>query len=168
MEPMRGVTNTLIRSSFVITILAAIAIAAPQKQTLTGTITDSMCPKADHSQMRMGPSDAGCTLACVDAHGAAFVLYDGNNTYTLSDQTTARKFASQKVKVSGIVDASTKMIQVESITDKNLDSLTAAYLAVVIIFFVYAFTLARRVTRLHGEIARLKSLWFLMTLLCCR
>ena len=157
-EPMRFVTSAVVRSTFVVTILATMAIAAPQKQTLTGTITDSMCPKADHSQMRMGPSDAACTLACVDAHGAMFVLYDANNTYTLSDQTTARKFAGQKVRVSGLVDASTKMIQVESITDKNWDSLTAAYLAVVIIFFAYLFTIARRVTQLQGEIVRLKSL----------
>ena len=158
MKPMRFVTSAVVHVSFALSILAMAAIAAPQKQTFTGAITDSICTKADHSQMRMGPSDAACTLACVDAHGAMFVLYDGNNTYTLSDQTTARKFAGQKVKVSGIVDASTKMIQVESITDKNLDSLTAAYLAVVIIFFVYAFTVARRVTRLQGEIVRLKSL----------
>jgi hypothetical protein len=90
MKPMRGLTSTVIRSSFVVTILAKMAIAAPQKQTFTGTITDSICTKADHSQMRMGPSDAACTLACVDAHGAMFVLYDGNNSaYILSDQTTA-------------------------------------------------------------------------------
>jgi hypothetical protein len=150
--------TAVVRSGFALTMLA-MAIAAPQKQTFTGTITDDMCPKADHSQMRMGPSDAACTLACVDAHGAMFVLYDGKNSaYTLSDQTTARKFAGQKVNVVGTVDASTNVIQVVSITDKNLDSLTAAYLAVVIIFFVYAFTVARRVTRLQGEIVRLKSL----------
>jgi CcmD family protein len=158
MKPMRFVMSA-VGGSFALTILAMTAIAAPQRQTFTGTITDSICAKADHSQMRMGPSDAACTLACVDAHGAMFVLYDGNNnTYTLSDQTTPRKFAGQKVNVSGIVDASTKIIQVESITDKNLDSLTAAYLAVVIIFFVYLFTIGRRVTRLQGEIVRLKSL----------
>jgi len=156
---MRFVTSAVIRSSLVIIILAMAAIAAPQRQTFTGTITDSICTKADHSQMRMGPSDAACTLACVDAHGAMFVLYDGNNnTYTLSDQTTARKFAGQKVNVVGTLDASTNIIQVVSITDKNLNSLTAAYLAVVIIFFVYAFTVARRVTRLQTEIVRLKSL----------
>jgi hypothetical protein len=158
MEPMRGVTSTLIRSSFVVIILATMAIAAPQKQTFTGTITDSICTKADHSQMRMGPSDAACTLACVDAHGAMFVLYDvNNNTYTLSDQTTARKFAGQKVKVFGTVDTSTKMIQVESITDKNLNSLAAAYMAVFAIFFVYYFTVARRVDRLQDEITRITN-----------
>jgi hypothetical protein len=62
------------------------------------------------------------------------------------------------VNVVGTVDASTNIIQVVSITDKNLDSLTAAYLAVVIIFFIYGFTVARRVTRLQAEIVRLKSL----------
>jgi hypothetical protein len=106
----------------------------------------------------MGPSDAACTLACVDAHGAMFVLYDvNNNTYTLSDQTTARKFAGQKVKVFGTVDTSTKMIQVESITDKNLNSLAAAYMAVFAIFFVYYFTVARRVDRLQDEITRITN-----------
>jgi CcmD family protein len=158
MKPMRFVTSAVVHSSFALAILAMAAIAAPQKQTFTGTITDDMCPKADHSQMRMGPSDAACTLACVDDHGAMFVLYDGkNSTYTLNDQTTARKFAGQKVNVVGTLDAGTNVIQVASITDKNLDSLTAAYLAVVIIFFVYLFTIGRRVTRLQGEIVRLKS-----------
>jgi CcmD family protein len=158
MKPMRFVTSAVVHSNFALTILAMAAIAAPQKQTFTGTITDSICAKADHSQMRMGPSDAACTLACVDAHGAMFALYDGkNSTYTLSDQTTARKFAGQKVNVVGTLDASTNIIQVVSISDKNLDSLTAAYLAVVIIFFVYLFTIARRVTRLQGEIVHLKS-----------
>ena len=40
---------------------------------------------------------------------------------------------------------------------KNLDSLVAAYLAVWEIFFVYHFTVARRVARLRDEIARLKE-----------
>ena len=40
---------------------------------------------------------------------------------------------------------------------KNLDSLMAAYLAVWAIFFVYHYTVARRVARLQDEIARLKQ-----------
>src|SRR5207245_1939909 len=40
---------------------------------------------------------------------------------------------------------------------KNLGSLMAAYLAVWAIFFVYHFTVARRVARLQDEIARLKQ-----------
>ncbi len=52
-------------------LLAVAALsAAPATQTFTGTITDNMCAKAGHSQMRMGPTDAECTVACVGAHGA--------------------------------------------------------------------------------------------------
>ena len=40
---------------------------------------------------------------------------------------------------------------------KNLGSLMAAYLAVWAIFFVYHFTVPRRVARLQDEIARLKQ-----------
>lgn len=90
--------------------------AAPAKQTFTGTITDDMCAKTGHSQMQMGPTDAACTIACIDAHGATYVLYDGKNVYTLSDQRTPEKFAGQKVKVIGTLDAKTKTIQVDSIT----------------------------------------------------
>jgi hypothetical protein len=40
---------------------------------------------------------------------------------------------------------------------QKLNDPLAACLAVVIIFFVYLFTIGRRVTRLQGEIVRLKS-----------
>ena len=100
----------------ILNLLAVTALsAAPPKQTFTGTITDSMCAKADHSQMQMGPTDRECTLACVDVHGASYVLYDGKNGYMLSDQRTPEKLAGQKVKVTGTLDAKTKTIQVDSI-----------------------------------------------------
>jgi hypothetical protein len=98
--------------------LLAIAVlsAAPGKQMFIGTITDSVCANADHLQMRMGPTDAECTVACVGAHGATYVLYDGKEAYTLSDQGTPERFAAQKVTVTGTLDARTKTIQVDSIT----------------------------------------------------
>ena len=103
-----------------ILILSLLAIAtlpaAPGKQTFTGTITDSECANADHSPMRMGPTDAECTVACVSAHGATYVLYDGKEVYTLSNQRTPEKLASQRVTVTGTLDAKTKTIQVDSIT----------------------------------------------------
>jgi hypothetical protein len=101
----------------ILSLLAIAALAAaPGKQTFTGTITDSMCANADHSQMRMGPTDAECTVACVSAHGATYVLYDGKEAYTLSNQRTPEKLAAQKVKVIGTLDAKTKTIQVDSMT----------------------------------------------------
>ena len=65
--------------------------------------------------MKMGANDAECTIACIDAHGAQYVLYDGKASYTLSDQKTPQKFAGKKVTVTGTLDAKTKTIQVDSI-----------------------------------------------------
>jgi hypothetical protein len=100
-------------AAFVLLIIGALA-AAPGKQKFTGVITDSMCATADHSQMRMGPTDAECTTACVEAHGATYILYDGKRAYTLSDQKTPEKLAGKKVTVTGTLDAKTLTIQVES------------------------------------------------------
>ena len=82
-----------------------------------GVITDSMCSLGDHSRMKMGSNDAECTLACVDAHGATFVLWDGKETYTLSDQKTPEKFAGKRVTVSGTLSGK---------SDIKVDSMVAA------------------------------------------
>jgi len=88
---------------------AALAFGA----TFKGTITDDMCANADHKAMNMG-ADAKCVAECVKA-GGKYVLYDGKEAYTLSDQKTPEKFAAKKVTVTGTLDAKTKTIQVDSI-----------------------------------------------------
>jgi hypothetical protein len=88
--------------------------AAPATKKFSGTITDSMCATADHSQMRMGPTDAECTRACVETHGATYVLYDGKQAYTLSDQKMPEALAGKKVIVTGTLDAKSKTIHVVS------------------------------------------------------
>jgi hypothetical protein len=102
--------------AFVFLAAALVAVAAPAKETFTGIVTDSVCDKGDHSQMRMGPTDVECAKACNSDHGALYVLYDGKESYTLSDQQNAEKYLAKKVTVVGTVDAKTKVIQVESIT----------------------------------------------------
>jgi hypothetical protein len=67
----------------------------------------------------MGPTDAECTKACIEYHGSMYVLYDGKNSYVLSDQRTPEKFAGQKVKVTGTLNAKTHVIQTDSITVAN-------------------------------------------------
>ena len=89
--------------------------AAQEKQTFTGVITDDMCPLANHSRMQMGPTDAECAKACIAAHGAVYVLYDGKSAYVLSDQKAPEKFAAQRVRVVGTLDPKTKTIRVDSI-----------------------------------------------------
>jgi hypothetical protein len=97
-------------------LFGSAGLAAGPQRTVTGVITDSMCATGDHSQMKMGPTDGECTKACVDVHGALYVLYDGKDAYTLSDQKTPEQFAGKKVKVTGTVDAKNKALQVSSIT----------------------------------------------------
>ena len=89
---------------------------AQASQTFTGTITDDMCGATGHAQMRMGPTDGECTVACVLAHGAHYALSDGKSLYILSDQKTPEQFAGQKVTVVGTLDAKTMTINVESIS----------------------------------------------------
>ena len=75
-------------------IIAGLA-PAQSKRTFTGVITDGMCAAGDHSKMRMGPTAAECTIACVDAHGAAFVLYDGKTVFGLTT-ANARKIRRER------------------------------------------------------------------------
>lgn len=103
------------RPVFLSLFVAASLSAAQGQQTFTGIITDDMCPIGTHEHMRMGPTDAECAKACVVAHGAAWVLADGKAAYGLSDQKTPEAFAAKKVRVTGTLDAKTRLIQVTAI-----------------------------------------------------
>jgi hypothetical protein len=96
-------------------LLAGAALAAPAKQTFTGVITDEMCAGGGHAAMRMGPTDAECTIACVQSHGVAYVLLSGKTVYNLSNQQLPERFAGAKVRVTGTLDVKTKTIAVASI-----------------------------------------------------
>jgi hypothetical protein len=97
-------------------VAAGVLSAAGERQTFTGVITDEMCALVGHAHMRMGPTDAECTVACVTAHGVAYVLESGKSVYVLSDQKTPEQFAGRRVRVVGSLDAKTSRIQVESIS----------------------------------------------------
>jgi hypothetical protein len=100
----------------VLGLLAAAGFSAAQDtQTFHGTITDDTCAAGGHAAMRMGPTDAECARLCVMIHGGAFVLQDGADIYTLSDQHAAESFAAQAVTVTGTLDVQTKTIRVRSI-----------------------------------------------------
>jgi hypothetical protein len=86
--------------------------------TFTGTITDSECAKGDHRAMNMGSNNEECVKACVEVHGARYVLWDGAKTYDLSDQKTPEQFAAKKVVVTGTLDPKSNTITVASIKAK--------------------------------------------------
>lgn len=101
------------RITILLTMTAALAAGA--SQTFTGVITDSLCEKADHKDMNMGPNDAKCVTECVKGMAGKYMLYDGKKTYGLSDQKTPEKYAAKKVTVTGSLDAKSGTIQVEKI-----------------------------------------------------
>ena len=106
--------------ALIVTFILTVTLAGAQgQQKFTGTVTDNMCPEGDHSRMRMGSTDAECTIACIDAHGSLYVLYDGKDVYALSDQQMPEKFAGKKVIVTGTLDPRTKTIAVQSIELRN-------------------------------------------------
>ena len=91
---------------------AGLMLGAAADKTFTGVITDTMCG-ADHSQMNVKP-DSKCVRECIKS-GAKYALLVGKEVYTLSDQKTPDKYAGEKVKVTGKLDAQTKTIAVDKI-----------------------------------------------------
>ncbi|MFN7916572.1 MAG: hypothetical protein U0Q55_14620 [Vicinamibacterales bacterium] len=99
-------------------VVSAVGVQAPAVRTFAGTITDSECAKADHSQMHMGDTDAECVKACMDYHDARLVLFDGTATFDLDDQKAALAHAARKVTVTGTLDQKTRRITVTAIADR--------------------------------------------------
>ncbi|HUQ91911.1 MAG TPA: hypothetical protein VM120_09525 [Bryobacteraceae bacterium] len=91
-----------------------IALAAEAPKSYTGDITDSMCV-LNHKMMKITP-DSKCVRECVkNSKDVKYVLYDGKNTYKLSDQKTPGRFAAQKVRVTGTLFSKTGVIKVDKI-----------------------------------------------------
>ena len=112
------------------TVLLLLSLLFPQAsssstRTVTGVVTDSECAKGDHSAMHMGDTNADCVKACVEYHDARFVLFDGVNTYDLSDQSAAGRLAAQRVTVTGTVDETTRRIAVQSIVAASTTTASA-------------------------------------------
>lgn len=89
--------------------------------TLYGAIEDSQCAYNVHSsghshdwmidkKVEGAKDPKSCTLHCVHDLGGNFVLVVKNEVYRLADQELSAKFAGEKVKVTGILDAKTQTI----------------------------------------------------------
>jgi hypothetical protein len=92
-------------------LLSLAALAADKPQTLTGTVSDTMC--GAHHTMMPGKPDAECVRACVKG-GSDYALVVGDKVYTLKgDKAAIDKFAGEKATVTGSVSGS--MIQASSI-----------------------------------------------------
>jgi hypothetical protein len=113
--------NKLALLATTLLIFAAVSLGRPKPaDTHSGEIMDSACAKAGNHdagyKMSSTNTPKDCTLACVKG-GSTLVLYDAatKNTYQLDDQTKAKEYAGQKVKVTGTYNSATKTIHVDKI-----------------------------------------------------
>lgn len=82
--------------------LGAVTLFAQATQTITGTITDSMCG-AHH----MIKNSAQCTRECVK-QGSDYALASGDKVYTLKgDKAQFDKLAGQNVIIKGSTEGNT-------------------------------------------------------------
>jgi hypothetical protein len=113
-------------AAVVLMILAIAALAEPNPRVIRGTIADSQCAMNVHSltrsheemlkAKRMGGTPASCALYCITYLGGELVLSSGSKVYRLDDQEAAKKFAGQKVELTGTLAPNAKSIHVISIT----------------------------------------------------
>jgi hypothetical protein len=96
--------------SIAVILFGATGALAQSGQTVTGTVTDSMCG-AHH--MMQGKTAAECTRECVK-QGSDYALASGDKVYTLKgDKTKFNSLAGQKVTVKGALSGN--IITVSSI-----------------------------------------------------
>jgi hypothetical protein len=77
---------------------------AQTTETLTGTVSDTMCGK---KHMMAGKSAAECTRECVK-EGSDYALVVGDKVYTLKgDKAAIDKFAGDNVTVNGRLSGTT-------------------------------------------------------------
>ena len=100
--------TTAILALIVLVLLSLFAFAAPQ--TLTGTITDTMCGK---KHMIAGNSDAECTRECMKSKGEwTYGLVVDDKVYTLTGDS--KKFDSlvgRRATVTGEVTGTKVTVQ---------------------------------------------------------
>ena len=103
--------------------IASLSYAGEGVRTFRGEISDSQCAMNVHSLTHshqemlkskglMGGTSAQCAMRCAKQMGGEFVLAAGKQVYRLDNQAEAEKFAGQRVKISGTLDAKTKTIHV--------------------------------------------------------
>ena len=98
-------------------------------RTFEGEVSDSQCAMNVHSLTRShremlktrahGDTPAACTIYCVEYLGGRFVLVSGKNVYRLDNDDLVKKFAAEKVKISGVLDAKSESLHVISIDRVN-------------------------------------------------
>lgn len=102
--------RTKLVAALILALGGTVAVAQ-QQQTLTGTLTDSMCGT---SHMAKDKTPAECTRMCVK-DGMKYALAVDKKLYTLErHETELAKLAGQKVTVKGTINGDA--VSVQSVT----------------------------------------------------
>lgn len=89
-------------------IIAASGAFSQTAQTLTGTVSDTMCG-AKHMMANASPTQ--CTRECVK-QGSDYGLVSGDKVFTLKgDAKLMDKYAGQKVTVKGDISGTTMRVR---------------------------------------------------------
>jgi hypothetical protein len=113
------------RCSIVLSVFTVLAIGLTHAATFRGEIGDSSCALNVHSLSRshkemlksksFGTTSADCARHCVAHQGSSYVLVVKKDVYRLDKQKEAEKWAGQTVIVTGDLDATKKLIMVDTI-----------------------------------------------------
>ena len=110
-------------------LLAALIFVGPAtsgagETTFEGEIADSQCAMGVHSLNRShkemiemghaGSTAEDCTRYCVHSRGGRYVFLTKHDVFKLDNQEIAEKYAGQKVKLTGILDSKTNIIQIKT------------------------------------------------------
>jgi hypothetical protein len=122
---MRNIKQFVLGSVILSIILISPAIRADSEETFTGEIADSQCALNVHSLDRShkimikmgsaGKNAADCSRYCVTQHSGKYVLQTKTDVYKLDNQKLAEKSAGLKVKITGVLDPKTNIIEVRTI-----------------------------------------------------
>lgn len=114
---------TVWSAACMLAVVALVYAAGEDTWTFRGEIADSQCALNVHSLTRshqemlksksMGGTSASCALYCVTYMGGNLVLISRKHVYHLDDQSLAKKFVGQKVKISGTLDSKTDTIHID-------------------------------------------------------
>jgi hypothetical protein len=97
------------------------------ERTFEGEVADSQCALNVHSLSQShkemidmgsaGKTSADCANYCVKQRGGKFVLQTKHDVYKLDRQDLVEKDAGLKVKITGILDPKTNIIEVHAVAE---------------------------------------------------
>jgi|SRR5579862_1375825 len=109
----------------------AFLAAGEKPEVFRGEISDSQCAFNVHSTTHshaemlkthtMGNTPADCVRMCVDNLGGVYVLQTKDKVYKLDKQSLAEKYPAQAVKVTGVLNAKSDTIAVQSIVPVDVE-----------------------------------------------